>query len=550
MSQKAHFDVIIIGSGIAGTTLATILGRQGHDVLLLEKGKHPRFAIGEATLPLGSLLFWTLGQTYDVPELIHLSSVDSIHEHVTKVCGQKRTLGFVHHVAGQEQNLQHMEKTIPPDAPLISESHLYREHVDVYVLEAAKRYGVTYRDQTGVADIAADADGVSVTTDGGETFTGRYLVDAAGYRSPVAQQFGLRDETPKLQVHSRSIFTHVTGLRPYDDVLPTGTLPELSRSMHHGTLHHVFDGGWVWVIPFGNHPGADSEISSVGVMLDTRKFPPRDDLSAEEEFWSVIDQYPGIAAHLKGIEPRRPWIRTGRVQYTSSACVGPRWSMLSHASAFVDPIFSQGLIMSIEVVRDLVPRLLSALADDDFSEKRFAPLQALQNRQVAANDRMAISAYHAMRSFTTWNAWLHVWIANELFGFMANMRYFFKFLASGDKELLTAMSSENVLADDMQALAEFAETALTRFSSGDVSAEDTAAAIYERLRGCDWLPHDLWGWGDPETRHLDLEPMERLGQLVMWGKTAAPERMQSGMFDFPPPPMGPPPGGEPAADMA
>ncbi|HYX23886.1 MAG TPA: FAD-dependent oxidoreductase, partial [Thermoanaerobaculia bacterium] len=45
------YDVAVLGSGIAGSTLAAILGRQGFRVLLLEKGTHPRFAVGEAMQP-------------------------------------------------------------------------------------------------------------------------------------------------------------------------------------------------------------------------------------------------------------------------------------------------------------------------------------------------------------------------------------------------------------------------------------------------------------------------------------------------------------------
>lgn len=544
MSREQHYDVIIIGTGLAGTTLASILARQGHSVLMLEKGKHPRFAIGEATLPLGSLLLWAMGDMYGVPELQHLSSVDAIHEHITKVCGQKRTLGFVHHVAGQPQDVRHVQKTIPPLVPMISESHLYREHVDVYVLQAAQSYGAHYRDQTTITDIAFADDGVQVRTQDGDVFAGRYLVDAAGYRSPVATQLGLRDETPRVRVHSRSIFTHVTNLRPYDDLLPDGAVPALSQTMHHGTLHHVFDGGWTWVIPFGNHPHADSEIASVGIMLDPRRFPRNDALTPEQEFWAHVERYPGLHAHLSGIQPIRPWIRTDRVQYSSSSSVGERWCLLSHASMFVDPIFSQGLIVSIDMVRHLVPILLHALETDDFSAATFAPLQRLHDRQLATNDRMCTSAYRAMADFSTWNAWLHVWIANEFFGFMTYLRGYFKFLATQEPGLLSQLGADSVLADDIDALAAHTDATLARFERGELTADQAAQALYTHLSQADWLPHDIWGWGDADTRHLDMGPMDVLGQLIMWGKTQAPERMRTGLFDFPPP--GPPPGAPPS----
>jgi FADH2 O2-dependent halogenase len=63
MSQE-KYDVAVLGSGIAGSTLAAILGRQGFRVLLLEKGTHPRFAVGEAMQPQSSMLMWILGERF------------------------------------------------------------------------------------------------------------------------------------------------------------------------------------------------------------------------------------------------------------------------------------------------------------------------------------------------------------------------------------------------------------------------------------------------------------------------------------------------------
>ena len=54
-------DVIVIGGGPAGSTVAALLAQQGRSVVLLEKAHHPRFHIGESLLPANVELFDKLG---------------------------------------------------------------------------------------------------------------------------------------------------------------------------------------------------------------------------------------------------------------------------------------------------------------------------------------------------------------------------------------------------------------------------------------------------------------------------------------------------------
>ena len=63
---RPETDVVILGAGLAGTTLAACLARQGARVLILDAASHPRFAIGESTIPYTSMLMRLVAERYDV----------------------------------------------------------------------------------------------------------------------------------------------------------------------------------------------------------------------------------------------------------------------------------------------------------------------------------------------------------------------------------------------------------------------------------------------------------------------------------------------------
>ncbi|MBC2908372.1 FAD-dependent oxidoreductase, partial [Streptomyces sp. PSKA01] len=158
---------------------------------------------------------------------------------------------------------------------------------------------------------------------------------------PLAQKFGVREEPSRLRHQSRSLFTHMIGVKPYEDTLPQGTHQNPSP-WSEGTLHHLFEGGWMWVIPFDNHPLSTSPLCSVGINLDPRIHPVPEGLSPEEEFRAFIARFPDIAPQFEGAVATRDWVRTGRLQYSSKQTVGYRWCLTSHAAGFVDALFSRG----------------------------------------------------------------------------------------------------------------------------------------------------------------------------------------------------------------
>ena len=48
-------DVGVIGGGCGGALMAMVARQMGHSVVIIERGTHPRFAIGESSTPLTNL---------------------------------------------------------------------------------------------------------------------------------------------------------------------------------------------------------------------------------------------------------------------------------------------------------------------------------------------------------------------------------------------------------------------------------------------------------------------------------------------------------------
>ena len=54
-------DVVVIGGGPAGSTVAALVAERGHQVLLLERERGPSFKVGESLMPATYDSFARLG---------------------------------------------------------------------------------------------------------------------------------------------------------------------------------------------------------------------------------------------------------------------------------------------------------------------------------------------------------------------------------------------------------------------------------------------------------------------------------------------------------
>src|SRR5260370_12928315 len=99
--MKIDFDMGVVGSGFGGSLTAMIARRLGCSVVLLERGTHPRFAIGESSSPLANLLLEELAVRYELPRLLPLTSFGPWQRAYPNIgCGLKRGFTYFHHRPG------------------------------------------------------------------------------------------------------------------------------------------------------------------------------------------------------------------------------------------------------------------------------------------------------------------------------------------------------------------------------------------------------------------------------------------------------------------
>jgi FADH2 O2-dependent halogenase len=409
-STRQTFDVVILGAGIAGTMLGTVLARHGVSVLIIDASSHPRFAIGESTVPLSTLFVEFLSERFSVPEFMALSDPSEYQRRIGTSCGVKGNFGYVYHREGRVQRRDEAQQLGASKFYRHDEVHFFRQDTDAYLARVAVSYGAVLRQDVHICDLEIDDDGVSLTSKKGDRFRGRYVVDATGYRSVLANKFRLREEPTSLRHQSRSIFTHMLKVRPYDEIASASSYHGLESPWFNGTLHHLFDGGWLWVIPFNNVQGSTNELCSVGLTIDPRKFPAQDSETPEEEFSRFLSRFPEIARQFEDARPVREWVKTDRLQYSSRASVGDRWCLMSHASGFVDPFYSRGLINTMEVIHAFSTRMLDAVKTGDFSRARFEYVETLQNKLLKHNDELVDCSYKSFTDNELWNAFLRVWV--------------------------------------------------------------------------------------------------------------------------------------------
>jgi FADH2 O2-dependent halogenase len=384
----------------------------------------------------------------------------------------------------------------------------------------AAKYGTTVRQNFLVDDIDIDDSGVTLSGRRGE-YRARYIVDASGFRSPVAEKFDLRENPIRFKHHSRSLWNHALNVTPTDrlfDHISADLRPPLP--WYEGTVHHMFEGGWAWVIAFNNNKWSTNPLCSIGMTVDPRKFPKIPGMSPEDDFARLCAPFPDIARQFEGAIPVREWVSTDRLQYSSKTTVGDRWMLLSHAAGFIDPLFSRGLSNTCEAINVLAYRLLRAVKDDDFSAERFAHVDKVQQSMLDCNDELVNAAFISWEDYGLWSAVFRIWGWGANAGTYRMQESLSKFRKDGRDEHfvnLEDVAHPGLYWPDNDGFADLHNLMVKQVDA--VEAQTTSAAeatdvLYDEIQRANYFPKGF-GLAERDVRFVVPSPKAMLN-LVRW----------------------------------
>jgi len=396
------YDVTIIGSGITGSVVGLLLSKLGYKTLMVEKSKHPRFALGESSTPIFSQKIRHLGRAYDIPELVEVSSYDRIKAWKDPImCGPKELFHYYVHQPGQtEAKINGGYPEVLVQTPDIDTQFL-RAALDQRLTEHAVAYGSTYVDLTELLDLNFDDDGVQLKLQHKDSdpysVRSKFVVDATGFRSFLAKKLNLRlpDAETDTTLRSRCVFTHFETVGTIEEAMGNDEVFNTRCTVNRwrATQHHCFDGGWYWFIPF------DNGVTSVGVNLDMDLYP-MNDMPAEEEFWYFTRKYPIINRMLEGRKSVLPYAKSGRLQFSTRQAAGDRWALLPASAVGIDAWFSTGMGMNLVSIHRLVDVLHTrVLPKGDFRREHFANYEASLYREWYYISRMVDGMYKSFKHF-------------------------------------------------------------------------------------------------------------------------------------------------------
>jgi flavin-dependent dehydrogenase len=312
MQNRQECDVLVVGGGPAGSTIAGLLAQKGRHVVVLEKDRFPRFHIGESLLPLNLPLFERLDVAEEVERIgIYKPGAEVISDEHT----QATTFRF-------DRN------------PYLSVDHSYhvrRADFDKLLLDNSRRLGATVLEGTRVTAVEVEADASpkvsAVGPDGARSvWFPRFLVDASGRDTLLLRHLGLKRVDKRN--NTAAVFGHFRNV------------PRRGGSAEGMITMHLFQHGWFWMIPLPD------DVMSVG-LVGTRSFFRTRTEDLDSFFARAVAASPSVAERMTNAEPIGSLVATANYSYSSRSYTGDGYILIGDAAAFIDPLFSSGVMMAM-----------------------------------------------------------------------------------------------------------------------------------------------------------------------------------------------------------
>jgi len=334
---SAEYDVVVAGGGPGGAALATLLAQTGHRCLVFDRGRFPRYHIGESLIPHTYRIFQRLGL------LEKLKSSEFPLKHSVRFVTRD----------GRDSAPFYFSETI--SGPGAVTWQVERGEFDRLLLDHAREQGVEVRERMLVDRVLFEngrATGVVAVSEEGEpaTIAARVVVDASGRACLIGNQLRLKADVPGL--HKASLWGYFRGGK---------RLPGIDAG--ETTIFMLKGGGWFWYIPL------PEDIISCGIVAAPDRLFIRG-ASGEHTLHAEIAACPALAERLERAHQVGPVRGLPQLAYLNRRTCGDGWIMIGDARAFLDPIYSSGLYLALASAELAADAIHDALHANDVRQDR------------------------------------------------------------------------------------------------------------------------------------------------------------------------------------